>query len=148
MNNKLYYKWQDFEKDCKFLANQIEKDGFKYEMVVAITRGGLFVSGLIAQFFKPCAIETVSLSSYKGDKRKKLIIFKGIDKKLPCEKSALICDDIIDTGETMRVAKKLFPNSKIVVLHYKSKNKPIIKPDYYCRDTDKWIVYPWEVNEK
>jgi len=148
MKNKLYYKWQDLEKDCELLANQVRKDQFKYEMIVAITRGGLFVSGLLSQFLEPCAIETISLNSYKGDKREKLTMFQGINKKLPCEKSTLICDDVIDTGGTMKVAKKLFPNSRIIVLHYKSKNKPIIKPDYFCQDTDRWIVYPWEVNEK
>jgi len=142
--NKLFYTWQDFENDCKCLAKKLEKDKVEYQQIVAITRGGLFVAGLLSQFLKAVPIETVSIHSYYGNKRKRMEIMK----KGTSDKPTLICDDVIDTGNTALAVKKMYPNSKIVTLHYKSSNKPVIKPDYFIKDTDQWIVYPWEVNEK
>jgi len=145
---EINYRWKNLIRDTKLLADWIKESKYNFEILVAITRGGLFVSGMLSQYLDIKAIETISIHSYNNKKRHKMVLFKGIDKKLPCNKKTLICDDVIDTGETMNITKRLFPNSKIAVLHYKLKNKPIIKPDYYCQNTDKWIVYPWEVNEK
>ena len=142
--SKLYYTWQDFESDCRCLAKELEKDKVEYQQIVAITRGGLFVAGLLSQFLKAVPIETVSIHSYYGSERKRMEIMK----EGTSDKPTLICDDVIDTGNTALAVKKMYPNSKIVTLHFKSKNKPVIKPDYFMEDTDKWIVYPWEVNEK
>jgi len=142
--DKLYYTWQDFENDCRLLAEQIKKDKVEYKQIVAITRGGLFVAGLLSQFLEAVPIETVSIHSYYGSARKRMEIMKEGSS----DKPTLICDDVVDTGYTAEAVKKMYPNSKIVTLHYKSRNKPVIKPDYFMEDTDAWIVYPWEVNEK
>jgi len=141
--SKLYYTWQDFEKDCRSLSKEIKQDKFKYEQIVAITRGGLFVAGLLGQFLDSVPIETVSIHSYYGSERRRIEVLK----EGTSDKPTLICDDVVDTGKTAQAVKKMYPNSKIVVLHYKSRNKPIIKPDYFMEDTDDWIVYPWEINE-
>jgi hypoxanthine phosphoribosyltransferase len=144
MEKKLFYNWQDFEDDIEFLAKQIKKDNIPYKRIVAITRGGLFVAGLLSQYLDSVPIDTISIHSYYGSERKRMIILKeNMSKEL-----TLICDDVIDTGKTMEEAKKMYPNSKIIVLHFKSKNKPSIKPDYFMEDTNSWVVYPWEVNEK
>lgn len=142
--DKLYYTWRDFEDDCRHLAEQIKKDKVEYKQIVAITRGGLFVAGLLSQYLDAVSIETVSIHSYYGSARKRMEIMK----EGTSDKPTLICDDVVDTGNTALAVKKMYPNSKIVVLHYKSRNKPVIKPDYFMEDTDAWIVYPWEVNEK
>jgi xanthine phosphoribosyltransferase len=144
MVNKLYYTWRDFENDCRQLADEIKKDKVEYKQIVAITRGGLFVAGLLSQYLEAVPIETVSIHSYYGSARKRMEIMK----EGTSDKPTLICDDVVDTGNTAKAVKMMYPNSKIVVLHYKSKNKPVIKPDYFMEDTDAWIVYPWEVNEK
>ena len=142
--SKLYYTWENFENDCRNLATQIKKDKIKYAQIVAITRGGLFVAGLLSQYLDKVKIDTVSISSYTGSAKKRMIIMKENTSNEP----TLICDDVVDTGDTAFAVKKMYPNSKIVVLHYKSNNNPIIKPDYFMEDTDRWVCYPWEVNEK
>jgi xanthine phosphoribosyltransferase len=146
--SKLYYTWQDFEDDCRSLAGQIKEDKVEYKQIVAITRGGLFVAGLLSQFLELVPIETVSVHSYHGREQKEMKIIKGDTSKMPITFSpVIICDDVVDTGNTAELVKKMYPNSKMVSLHYKSKNSPSIKPDYFIEDTDKWIIYPWEINE-
>lgn len=144
MTDKLFYTWKDLEKDCLQLSKELKKDKIEYKRIVAITRGGLFVAGLLSQYLESVPIDTVNIHSYYGSAKKRMIIMKENSSQEP----TLICDDVVDTGDTAVVVKKMYPNSKIVVLHYKSKNKPLVKPDYFAIDTEDWIIYPWEVNEK
>ena len=139
--NKLNYSWQDLEKDIKILAKQIKENNYKPKKIVAITKGGLFIAGMISQFLEPYPIETVCISSYIGSAKKRFIIMKENSS----QDKTLICDDVIDTGETMKAVKKMYPNSKILTLHYKPHS--LIKPDYFMEATADWVVYPWEINE-
>jgi len=142
--NKLYYSWQNLETDCRHLANDIKKDKVQYKQIIAITRGGLFVAGILSQFLNRVPIETISIHSYENKKRKDIKILNEKSSNEP----TIICDDVVDSGITAKEVKIRYPNSKIVVLHYKSINKPVIKPDYFMEDTSDWIIYPWEINEK
>ena len=57
-------------------------------------------------------------------------------------KDSLIADDIADTGQTL----KPYKNYYIVTLYYHKQS--IVIPDIWIHEKkDKWIKYPWEVNE-
>ena len=58
-------------------------------------------------------------------------------------KTALIVDDIADTGKTLDGFQMLFPTA---TLFYKPRS--IIKPTFYVEETEDWIVYPWELLEE
>jgi xanthine phosphoribosyltransferase len=140
---KIFYRWEDFDRDCRELAEIIKINKVEYTKIIAVTRGGLFVAGMMSHFLKRVPIDTVCLSSYDGDNQGKMNILKrnGSDEKV------LICDDVVDTGNTAKELREMYPNGKLVVLHYKSLKSPGVKPDYFISDTNDWIVYPWEVGE-
>jgi len=141
MKKIIQYTWTELEIDTILLAENVFDSKYKFQKIVAISRGGLFVAGMIAQFFEPCPIETISVSSYQDKLRKKRIrLFTKIDK-ISREK-VLICDDIVDSGRTILFVKKFYPNSKVVVLHKNHNSR--IQPDYFVREVDKWVRYPWE----
>lgn len=50
----------------------------------------------------------------------------------------LVVDDVADTGETL----KWFRVFITATLHYKQRSK--FKPNFYVKETENWIVYPWE----
>lgn len=50
----------------------------------------------------------------------------------------LIVDDIADTGVTLRA----FQDYCIATIFYKPRS--IIKPQFYIKETTKWVVFPWE----
>ena len=68
----------------------------------------------------------------------------------------LIIDDIFDSGRSIaKVIQELktkmcanIPAIKITVVFYKPPdNKTSIIPDYYCTFTDKWLVFPHDVED-
>lgn len=140
---KVFYTWRKFDKDCRKLAEIIKKDKIEYTRIIAVTRGGLMVAGMISHFLKKVPIDTVCLSSYCGMVQKDMTIIK---QERSTEK-VLIFDDVVDTGGTAKVLKTMYPNGVLVVLHYKSKICPDIRPNYFISDTKNWIIYPWEIGE-
>lgn len=140
---KVFYTWENFDRDCRELAEIIKINKVEYTKIIAVTRGGLFVAGMMSHFLNRVPIDTVCLNSYDGAKQKTMTVLKGncSDEKV------LICDDVVDTGNTAKELKEMYPNGKLAVLHYKSLRSPDVKPDYFISDTDDWIVYPWEVGE-
>jgi len=55
----------------------------------------------------------------------------------------LVVDDIADTGKTLDGFQILFP---IATLYYKPRS--IVKPKFYVRETENWIVFPWETKDE
>ena len=75
-------------------------------------------------------------------------------KKLESEDSLLIVDDVFDTGKSIdqiiedlkKACKKNTPEIRIATPFFKpSQNKTKRKPDYYLHETDKWLVFPHEL---
>ncbi|HCM18680.1 MAG TPA: phosphoribosyltransferase, partial [Firmicutes bacterium] len=63
-------------------------------------------------------------------------------------------DDIWDSGKTaMAVRERIIEVNglpEVAVLHYKpSKSRFLeVRPDFAAAETDEWIVYPWEPEER
>ena len=135
--DKLHYTWDEFFKDAEELARQISQH--KPESLIAISRGGLFLAGLLSKYLSIHLVDTICITSYTDDKRGQLDILKSARTDLP---HPLIVDDVVDSGETMRYTLEKY-NTPSVTLFYKPVS--IIKPDYYLHTTDKWISFPWDV---
>ena len=77
-----------------------------------------------------------------------------IIKQVESEDSLLIVDDVHDTGISIEkiisdlkfACKKNTPEIKVATPYFKpTKNKTNRKPDYYLYETDKWLVFPHEL---
>jgi hypoxanthine phosphoribosyltransferase len=148
---KDYFTWKRFVKACYDLVKKID---YKPDVIVAITTGGLTVAGVLSRLLNVTYIETIGVTHYKGDqKRDELIKISGttFDKDRQTN-NILVVDDVCDTGVTLEYVLNYFKEQygylkvKSATIHYKPK-KAKIKPDYYLLETDKWIVYPWEVED-
>jgi hypoxanthine phosphoribosyltransferase len=65
-------------------------------------------------------------------------------------KKVLIIDDVADTGKSLAVLmedlrRKGSEEVKIATVYYKPWS--IVKPEYYMRETKKWIIFPHERRE-
>jgi hypothetical protein len=65
-------------------------------------------------------------------------------------KKVLVVDEVADTGKSLKLVKehiieKGATEVKIATVYYKPWS--IVKPDYYEKETSKWIVFPWEMKE-
>jgi len=65
-------------------------------------------------------------------------------------KIVLLVDDVADTGESLRAAYECLKAKgarqvETAVLHVKPWRK--FHPSFFVRETDAWVVYPWELGE-
>ncbi|MFW5702349.1 MAG: phosphoribosyltransferase [Candidatus Dojkabacteria bacterium] len=115
----------------------------QFEKVIAVTRGGLVVAGVLSQHLETRWYDAACVKSYRGaDDQGELEIIRAN----PTEERVLLVEDVVDTGETIQSLKKIYPNSAVFALHVK-KDKSKFIPDFYLWEAaaDEWLVYPWEL---
>ncbi len=146
---KLYYSYDLFKNDTQILVDKCRD--FEPEILLAIARGGVTLSHLMAQALDIRNLFT--LNSIHYEKEEKLDTFNIFNiPDLTNAKKVLIIDDIIDSGETMKeilsILNEKFPKIefKIATLFYKS--TALIKPDFCVREANEWIDFFWEVDVK
>lgn len=146
---KLYYSYELFKKDTQVLVDKCRD--FEPEILLAVARGGLTLSHLMAQALDMRNLYTLNSIHYEGElKLDTFNIFNIPD--VSHAKKVLIVDDIVDSGETMReilkVLNEKFPNVefKLATLFYKK--TAVLKPDYSVREANEWIDFFWEIDVK
>jgi len=159
--NKLYISANEVLNSSFILGNNILKIGYKPDMVVAVWRGGCFPGKSMHELFRYKELNTDSIvitcNSYIGINKAeevKIDISKLSLEKLRKSVNILIVDDVFDTGKTMKKIVMMMKNNgintniRIATLFYKpDKNKTNIVPNYYLYKTDKWIVFPHELED-
>lgn len=141
--------WKKIEKMCRALAKKCAM--FKPDWIVGISRGGLVPTRLLSDYLDIPNVSIIRIEFYKtiGQTRD----FPTVSQPLQVDvkgKKVLIVDDVADTGRSLAVAKEHIKRAgacevKIAALHYKPKSA--MKPDFYIKTTNAWIIYPWEIEE-
>jgi hypothetical protein len=134
------------------LGKRVKESGFKPDCLLGISRGGLCVVRILSDFFDIKDVYTVRIVYYKDieTRIKKPMLVQDVNGDLLKNKSVLIVDDVSDTGDSLDFTVKLMrqkgiENFKTATLHYKPWSK--FKPDFFMSETEKWIIYPWEIGE-
>lgn len=144
------YSPKMFLEDIEKLINQLKKEHF--DAILAVARGGLILSSILANRLDIPFIYTIQVKSYDGCKQGCVDIIhepKWSDLK-PLK--ILIIDDLVDEGKTLEcvldlVNKNEITQYQIAVLIDKQKNDHI-RPDYYVRVIKSWIAFFWEAEYK
>ena len=155
----LHISWDEYHKKTEELAIQINKDGWEFNQVVCIAKGGMRVGDLIARIFDvPLAI--LSVESYHGksddikNQQGQFTFSRDLAKTTPNLGShVLLVDDLADSGKTLIKSIKWLEHFygfyfdekiKTAVIWHKSTSK--FKPGYsvdYLEDSP-WIHMPFE----
>jgi xanthine phosphoribosyltransferase len=137
---------EQVEAACRQIAQTIRAHNPKDYRLVAVSRGGLMPTALVAHYLNYKDILFIRLSSYSDDKERSEIIDTTTDK-IPDTPNTYIIDDICDSGETLLYLRKKYPHAKIYTLINKN---PHIKPDFapITEPQDLWINFPWEPEDR
>ena len=154
----LHVSWDEYHKKTEELAIKIYNDGWKFNQVVCIAKGGMRVGDIFARLFDvPLAI--LSVESYSGegnkkDKKGSVIFSRDLAKTTPNIGSrVLLVDDLADSGITLKKSIDWLDHIygfyldepiRTGVIYYKSVSN--YKPDYYVdylKDSP-WIHFPYE----
>jgi len=143
--------WDEIVSWSRDVAQKVLDSGYNPELVVAIARGGYVPARLVCDFLM---IENlVSLQSQhwtEAAKAEEKAVIKYPYKLDLKGGKVLIVDDIVDTGESLLLAKDYILRNwnvsevRIAVLQWIS---PVakFKPDYYSVEVKDWVwfQYPW-----
>lgn len=152
---------QLFELSQK-LASIILKSGFQPDFLIGIWRGGAPVGIAVQEFFKYFKVKTDHIAirtiSYIGTTQQKEISVDGLEyiiEKANSYNSILLIDDIFDSGRSIEAILKTLQLKmrnnlpsviKVATVFYKPENnKTLIKPDFYVESTNKWVIFPHEL---
>jgi len=163
MSDKLYLSAQQLLEDSFKLGAQIIKHGFRPTIIIAIWRGGTPMGIAVQELLAWFGIETdhiaIRTSSYYGiDQQSKDIRVHGLHyiiENVNADESLLIVDDVFDSGRSIKAilaqlsekTRRNMPETiKIACPWYKpTRNITDIVPDFYIHETDKWLVFPHEL---
>ena len=144
--------WEYLHEACKSIVKKIKGDGFKPDVVIALSRGGFVPSRsicdmLIVKDLVSIKVDHWGITASKDGKAKIRYPLK-VDLT---GKKVLVVDDITDTGDSMIVSldflKSLNPKEirTATTLHIKTSK---FKPDYFGEEIDwKWVIFPWNYVE-
>jgi uncharacterized protein len=137
-SSKQYCTWQEVETLVEKVAHAIRRSHKKYDLVLAITNGGIIPGRLIARELN-LNIQLIPIRNKKLYAEEMLPLLKG--------RRYLVVDDIYDTGYTFNIvcdmAKEFDCDFAFLMSRYKNSNASFFAK---VLNHKKWIVFPWERN--
>lgn len=147
--NFLVHTWQEMTSDLMMMSSQIKELPERPKLIIGIARGGLVPARLLSDFLSlPVASYTVSSYEDLKQKKEEKMLF-DVGGRLDGQ-HVLLVDDVSDTGMTFARAKKYLTKlgaEKITTAAIFSKPSSLLPPDIYARETDAWIIFPFDMYE-
>jgi hypoxanthine phosphoribosyltransferase len=132
-------------------AGKIRKSGFKPDIIVGVMRGGWIPARILSDLLEIPDLATVRVEFYLGvaETLKEPALTQDVSAEVSGKK-ALVVDDVADTGKSLQLVKEHLlrrgaAEVRIATLYYKPFSAA--KPDYYEKETRRWVVFPWELKE-
>jgi hypothetical protein len=143
--------WEQIYEMLLNLADKIRKDNFTPDIIVGVSRGGWAPGRIMSDLLENPQIANVKTEFYKGaaETKGEPIITQPISMTVKGKKN-LVMDDVADTGRSLRkVRSHLLEQGavdvKIATIYYKPWS--VTFPNYYEKETKRWIIFPWERKE-
>lgn len=141
--------WPELHRDTRLLCHQLVERG-PFKGIIAIARGGLIPAALVARELEIRLVDTICASSYEAadddsaqTMRKEVRILKGVEGD---GEGYLLIDDLVDTGNTARVIRKLLPKAFFATIYAKPQGLEVVDLCVKQFAQDKWIYFPWDID--
>ncbi len=161
---KTYVTAQELLDDSFKLGVQIMESDFRPKFIVGVWRGGTPTGIAVQEILDYYNVKTdhiaIRTSSYIGMQQQKEVKVHGLEyivANINAEDSLLIVDDVFDSGRSIdaiitHLKEKCRRNTpeviKIATVFYKpERNVTKLVPDFYCHETDDWLVFPHELSD-
>ena len=144
-----HVSWDQLHRDARALAWRLDgqgPDNGAWKAVVAITRGGMAPAMIIARELDIRTVDTISVKSYNHQTQSEPRIIKSPDMELIGDGTGvLIIDDLVDTGRTLEVVRKVMPNAHVATIYAKPMGRPQVNSYVTEVSQDTWIFFPWDM---
>jgi hypoxanthine phosphoribosyltransferase len=143
--------WNQIYSMLLNLTHKIRKNGFKPDIIVGVSRGGWPPARVLSDLMGNANLANVRAEFYLGvaETKTEPVLTQPVSTEVAGRK-VLIVDEIADTGQSLKLVKEHITEKgaaevKIATVYYKPWS--IVKPDYYEKETSRWVVFPWEIKE-
>ena len=161
---KKFVTAEELLRDSFELGLRIFESGYRPTFIVGVWRGGTPVGIAVQEVLDLLGCQTdhfaIRTSSYYGmDKQSKEVKVFGLQHlvdTINVDDNLLIIDDIFDSGRSVdailktlgeKCRRNMPDDIRIATVYYKpSRNATPRVPDFYLHETDKWTVFPHEMD--
>ena len=142
-NEKYVVTWDMFHMRARKLAERL-LPASQWKGIIAVSRGGLFPAAVLARELNIRHVETVCIASYDHDNQGELKVLHAAEVANGGE-GFIVVDDLVDTGNTARAIRDMYPNAKFVTVFAKPMGASLV--DDYVVDIpqETWIEQPWDL---
>ena len=140
--------WDELERLVGELAESVRGE---YDVMLAITRGGLVPAGILAYALgiRNILIAAVAYYDDEGNPGPEPLFLQFPADPLLVGRRVLIVDEVWDSGTTIHAVaervRRAGGTPTTAVLHYKpGRSREPGAPDHHVVTTDRWVVYPFK----
>ena len=138
---KYYYNYQEFISDCRVLTKKID---WEFDTIVGVARGGLTLSHILGEYYNIRAVYTINTIGYNNTKKLDNLKIFNIPN-LENSKMVLIVDDIVDSGDTLKLVidtlSNKYPNCTFKSVSIFYKEMAIVQPTWSVIEAKEWIEF-------
>jgi xanthine phosphoribosyltransferase len=149
--DEIIVSWIELHRDARFLSEQLHAKG-SWRGIIAVTRGGLVPAALVARELDIRLVDTICVTSYsKGaageadQVRSEVTVLKGMEGD---GDGYLLIDDLVDSGRTAQLVRRLLPKAHFATLYAKPAGRPFVDTCVKEFKQNKWIFFPWDIEYK
>jgi xanthine phosphoribosyltransferase len=144
-----HISWDQIHRDSRALAWRLDGQGpddGQWRAVVAITRGGMAPAMIVARELDIRTVDTISVKSYDWQDQAEAKVLKSPDAQLMGDGTGiLIVDDLVDTGKTLELVRRLYPKAHFATVYSKPLGRAMVDTFITEVSQDTWIFFPWDM---
>ncbi|MFC0279508.1 xanthine phosphoribosyltransferase [Falsigemmobacter intermedius] len=145
-----HISWDQIHRDSRALAWRLDGrgpgEGGTWKAVVGITRGGLVPAMIVSRELNIRVVDTISVKSYSHQDRAEAVVTKAPQADLLGDgEGILIVDDLVDSGKTIELVRRLYPKAHFATVYAKPAGR--VQVDTFITEVsqDTWIFFPWDM---
>lgn len=142
-NKNFPVSWDELHRHSKLLAWRLLEKG-PWKGVAAVTRGGLVPACIVARELDVRLVETICIASYDHQSQGTANILKPVTSMGDGE-GWLVIDDLADTGNTLRIIRKMLPKAHYGCVYAKPQGLDAVDTFITEVSQDTWIHFPWDL---
>jgi xanthine phosphoribosyltransferase len=137
--------WSDVHRDTRALVKKLPQRE-SWTGIVAIARGGLVPAAIVAREMNIRTIDVLCVALYEDRIKETPRVLMSPDAAIATRgKGWLVIDDLVDTGETLKIARELLPEAHFATVYGKPAGIPMVDTCIHRVEQTCWIVFPWDI---
>lgn len=144
-----HVSWDQIHRDSRALAWRLDGMGPTdggWRGLVAITRGGMAPAMIVSRELDIRTVDTISVKSYDNQSQAEASVLKAPSAELMRDgEGILIVDDLVDTGKTLELVRRLYPKAHLATVYAKPQGRGMVDTFVTEVSQDTWIFFPWDM---